>query len=201
MLFRNAFPCWLALTLPAIASCGKTTRVEVTVGSVRLCQSTDTWRMVPYATYPDGRQITLRDEPESTLGKLPWGMDHRVELSVTKYPNSAGIGGTSTRFRRVISSTRPSTAAVVLPVNTNCFAAGGRSFVDGQAFTCSTPDVCAAIDRELARAPKGPWEMEIRLADQPGAPFLVERVHAAGERVCKYFPCTPGGGGNANEPK
>ena len=183
-----ALNCTLLLLL---AGCSTEKHVQATVRSVRLCDDNGTWHMIPFARYDDGTVVALRDESSSSLSKLPWGMDHRVELTVTKHPtNVGGLGGTSTRVHRVLSSTSRSGEALILPVNSSCFAQDGRSFLDGQTFTCSTPEVCAALDRERLRRPSGPWEMEIHLAARPGAPFTVERVHPREESVCKFFPCT-----------
>lgn len=182
----------LSCTLPLLlASCSTEKHIQATVRSVRLCGDNGTWHMMPFARNDDGTEFALDNEPASSLSTLPWGMDHRVELTVTKYPTSVGgLGGTSTRVHRVLSSMSRSGEVLILPVNSSCFAQDGRSFLDGQTFTCRTPEVCMGLDRELDRRPKGPWEMEIRLAARPGAPFTVERVHPREERVCKFFPCT-----------
>lgn len=190
MRIRNKLFCPFALLLiPLLGGCSESRRVEATVGSVRLCDDNGAWHMAPFARYDDGTQVALRYEPTKILQKLPWGMEHRVELVVTKHRSVLALGGTSVRVGRVLSSKSRAGESLILPVNNGCIAVDHRSFLDGQTFTCRSPEVCAALDRQVERLPQQPWEMEIRLGAQPGAPFVVERVRPPEARACSYFPC------------
>lgn len=193
---------WLLFTL-GLAGCGLSDTLcsTVTVGTetlepVRACVTErGPPRMVPFWIFNETMRSTIDEVSSRQLAKVPWGSEHDVEVGFRRWKSTLAIGGTRVEFRRVIASRPRPSECFVIHMEPTCFGRDGRSFIDGQAFTCATPDVCAKLDAQLAPGAARHFLIRLRLPERPGAPLRLEDADWHGESQWGGFPCPTGDGG------